>query len=240
MPSRYRKGLSLSSGLSLSKLSVDAVALNLSYTKVEPMPYKFSFDLSSISKSFFKELARVANEKKLHKRFGLKARGLAEKFKLAEITGLDVPDALQLVEDLVDVYVQNVTERERFEKTKKRALFLPHCSRKFMDNRCKATFYSELPSYKCAHCSADCLINQATQIGEKKGYDVYVLPGGSCVTGILKRNRYEGVVGVACGQEMKLGGDGLKQMGLAGQAVPLIKNGCANTSFSLQNLEKTL
>jgi len=204
------------------------------------MPYKFSFDLSSISKSFFKELARVAAKRKLHKRLGMKARHLSDKFKLTEITGLDVPDALQLVEDLVDVYVQNVSERERFEKTKKRALFLPHCSRKYMDNKCKASFNSEIPSYKCGHCSEDCLVNRATKLGEKKGYDVYVLPGGSCILDILKRNKYEGVVGVACGQEMKLGGEGLKQMGLAGQAVPLIKNGCANTSFSLQSLEKTL
>jgi len=204
------------------------------------MPYKFSFDLSRISKSFFKELARVASERKLHKRFGKKARDLADKFKLTEITGLDVPDALQLVEDLVDVYVSNVAERERFEKTKKRALFLPHCSRKYMDNRCRASFDSEIPSYKCGHCSEDCLVNKATKLGEKRGYDVYVLPGGSCVLNIMKRNKYEGVVGVACSQEVRLGGDGLKQMGLAGQAVPLIKNGCANTSFSLQSLEKTL
>jgi len=204
------------------------------------MPYKFSFDLSSISKSFFKELARVAAERKLHKRLGMKARHLSDKFKLTEITGLDVPDALQLIEDLVDVYVQNVSERELFEKTKKRALFLPHCSRKYMDHRCQAVFNSKLPSYKCGHCSEDCLINKATKLGEEKGYDVYVLPGGSCILDILKRNKYEGVVGVACGQEMKLGGEGLKQLGLAGQAVPLIKNGCANTSFSLQSLEKTL
>jgi len=204
------------------------------------MPYKFSFDLSSISKSFFKELARVAAERKLHKRLGMKARHLSDKFKLTEITGLNVPDALQLVEDLVDLHVQNVSEQERFKKTKKRALFLPHCARKYMDNRCKASFNSKLPSYKCGHCSEDCLVNKATNLGEQKGYDVYVLPGGSCILDILKRNRYEGVVGVACSQEVKLGGEGLKQMGLAGQAVPLIKNGCANTSFSLQSLEKTL
>jgi len=204
------------------------------------MPYKFSFDLSSISKSFFKELARIAGERKLHKRLGMKARNLADKFKLSEITGLNVPDALQLVEDLVDVYVQNVSDRERFEKTKKRALFLPHCSRKYMDNRCQAVFNPKLPSYKCGHCSEDCLVNEATRLGEKRGYDVYVLPGGSCVLDILERNEYEGIVGVACGQELRLGGEGLKQMGLAGQAVPLIKNGCANTSFSLQSLEKTL
>jgi len=204
------------------------------------MPYKFSFDLSSISKSFFKELAKAADKRKLHKRLGMKARHLADKFKLTEITGLNVPDALQLVEDLVDVYVQNVSERERFEKTKKRALFLPHCSRKYMDNRCQASFNSEIPSYKCGHCSEDCLVNKATKLGEEKGYDVYVLPGGSCILDILKRNKYEGIVGVACSQEVKLGGEGLKQMGLVGQAVPLIKNGCANTHFNLQSLEKTL
>jgi hypothetical protein len=204
------------------------------------MPYKFSFDLTGISKSFFKELARCADEKKIHKRLGMKARHLADKFKLTEITGLNVPDALQLVEDLVDIQLRNVSERECFKKTKNRALFLPHCSRKYLDNRCKASFKSELPSYKCGHCSDDCLINQATKLAEKKGYDVYVLPGGLCILSILKKNKYEGVVGVACSQEVKLGGEALKQMGVSGQTVPLIKNGCANTSFNLQSLEKTL
>jgi len=204
------------------------------------MPYGFSFDLSKISKSFFRELARVANEKKLHKRLGDRARNLAEKFRLTEITGLDVPDALQLVEDLVDVYVQNASERERFEKTKARALFLPHCSRKFMDSRCQASFNPEIPTYKCGHCSDDCLVNNASTMGEQRGYDVYILPGGSCIPQILKKYKYQGAVGVACGQELMLGNDVLKRGGLAGQAIPLIRNGCANTNFSLRTLEKTL
>ncbi len=204
------------------------------------MPYGFSFDLSKISQSFFRELARVSHDKELHKRLGGKARNLAEKFKLSEITGLDVPDALQLVEDLVDVYVRNASERERFEKTKNRALFLPHCSRKYMDNRCQATFNPEIPSYKCGHCSTDCQISKATKMAEEKGYDVYVVPGGSCIPQILKKYHYEGLVGVACGEELKLGGVALDKTGLAGQAIPLIRNGCSNTSFSLQSLEKTL
>lgn len=204
------------------------------------MPYKFSFDLSHISKSFFKELARIADESKLHKRLGVKARRLAERFKLAEITGLNVSDALQLVEDLVDINVRNASERDCFQKTKRRVLFLPHCSRKYLDNRCKASFCAEIPSYTCGHCSKDCLINQATELAKKKGYDVYVLPGGLCIIDILKRKEYDGIVGVACSQEVKLGGEALKQLGLAGQTVPLIKNGCANTRFNLQSLEKTL
>jgi hypothetical protein len=192
------------------------------------MPYGFSFDLTKISKSFFRELARVSKEKEIHKRLGTSARHIAEKFHLSQITGLDVPDTIQLVEDLVDVQVRNASERARFEKTQIRALFLPHCSRKHMDNKCNATFNPDIPSYKCAHCSPDCQINQATTMAEQKSYKVYVVPGGSCI------------VGVACGQELKLGGEALGKASLAGQAIPLIKNGCSNTRFSLQNLEKTL
>lgn len=54
------------------------------------------------------------------------------------------------------------------------------------------------------------IVNQATEIGEKKGYDVYVLPGGSCVLGLFRNKPYRAVVGVACAQELKLGGDLLK------------------------------
>jgi hypothetical protein len=105
-----------------------------------------------------------------------------------------------------------------------------------MDSRCKAVFDPNIPSYICAHCSPDCSINRAVSFAEKKGYDIYILPGGSCVPKILKAKHYEGVVGVACGEEIKMSGEILKGMGVAGQAVPLIKNGCANTVFSIETL----
>jgi hypothetical protein len=204
------------------------------------MPYKFSFDLSRISKSFFKEVARVAHEKNMHRRMGEKAKHLAERFKIRELTGLDVPDAITLVEDLVDIYVRNSSDREKFQKVKRRALFLPHCSRKYMDNRCQARFDPKLPSYVCAHCSPDCLVNQGTTFGKKKGYDVYVLPGGSCVPKLLKNSLYEGIVGVACSQELKMVEPILKNLSIVGQAVPLAKNGCANTKFNIESLKNML
>jgi len=77
-------------------------------------------------------------------------------------------------------------------------------------------------------------------MGKKNGYNVYVLPGSSCILNILKKDKYDGIVGVACGQEVQLGAEGLRQMGFAGQAIPLIRNGCTNTSFNLETLEKTL
>jgi len=84
------------------------------------------------------------------------------------------------------------------------------------------------------------LINRATSIAKKKGYDVYVVPGGSCIPKILRSKGYEGALGVACGEESKLSGELLENMGVACQAVPLIKNGCANTVFEIETLSKTL
>ncbi|MEM1589503.1 MAG: DUF116 domain-containing protein [Candidatus Bathyarchaeia archaeon] len=204
------------------------------------MPYKFTFDLSKIPRFFFTEVARISYEKRMHERVGDTLKDIIKKFRIEELTGLNLSDAIHLLEDLVNMEARNFLEKERFRKAKSRALFLPHCSRKFMDNRCKATFKHEIPTYVCAHCSSDCLINKAVYVAEKRGYDVYILPGGSCISKILKLRRYEGVVGVACGEELRLAGEILSQMNIAGQAVPLLKNGCANTIFNIETLLKVL
>lgn len=200
------------------------------------MPYHFNFDLSGISKSLFKEVAKVAGEKGVHKRLGKSARELATKLKIEEATGLNVTDALVLLEDMVDIQIKNVSQKEKFQKAGRKALLLPHCSRKYMDNRCKARFDQTIPSYVCAHCSPECQVNRATQLAKEKEYDVYILPGGSCIEKITKNNKYNGVLGVACTEELRIGGMYLKNIGVAGQALPLLKNGCANTKFNLDNL----
>lgn len=204
------------------------------------MPYKFTFDLSRISRFFFTEIAKVSYQKDMPKRVGRVTRKIVKKFRIQEITGLNLSDAVLLLQDLIDVQARNLVEREKFMQTRKRALFLPHCSRKYMDSRCKAVFDPNIPSYICAHCSPDCLINKAVFFAEKKGYDVYILPGGSCVPKILKSKHYEGAVGVACGEEIRLSGEALNGMDVAGQAVPLIKNGCANTAFNIETLFNVL
>lgn len=204
------------------------------------MPYKFTFDLSRIPRSFFTDITKVAYQRGMHKKVGRTAHEIIKKFKIQEATGLNLSDAVLLLQDLIDVQARNLLEREKFTQTRKRALFLPHCSRKYMDNRCEAVFDPNIPSYFCAFCSPDCLINKAVSFAEKKGYDVYVLPGGSCVSKILNAGKYEGVVGVACGEEIRLSGKILKSMEMIGQAVPLIKNGCANTVFNIETLFRIL
>ncbi len=204
------------------------------------MPYKFTFDLSEVPRFFFTELTLLSYQKGMHKKLLETAQELIIKFKIQEATGLNLADAVILLEDLIDLQAINLNERKGFLETKKRALFLPHCSRKFMDSRCKATFEPSIPTYVCAQCSEDCIVNKANQFAQSKGYDVYIVPGGSCIPKILKNNSYEGVVGVACGEEMKMMGHMLPILDVKGQAIPLIKNGCANTVFNMETLTKVL
>ena len=204
------------------------------------MPYKFTFDLSKVPRFFFTEIARVSYQKGMHKTLLKNVQDIIKKFRVQEATGLNLSDAVVLLQDLIDLQAVNLLERRKFLKAKKRALFLPHCSRKYMDNRCKAYFDASIPSYTCAHCSEDCLVNKAESLAKKKGYDIYVVPGGSCIPKILKANQYEGAVGIACGEEIKLAIDTLESMNVAGQAIPLIKNGCANTAFNIETLVKVL
>ncbi len=204
------------------------------------MPYKFTFDISKAPQHFFIELAIVGNQMGMQKVFEKTLQELIRKFRIQEVSGLDIQDAVVLIQDLLKMQTLNLVQKKEFLQTKKRALFLPHCCRKYMDSQCQAVFEPSLNSYVCAHCSPDCFVNKAEGIAREKGYDVYVLSGGSCVPNILKQKKYEGVVGVACGPEVMMSGEKLSSMGMAWQSVPLLKNGCANTFFNMETLIKTL
>jgi hypothetical protein len=204
------------------------------------MPYGFNFDLNRIPKAFFKELVLITYKGNVHVKLGARAKMLVKKFKISELTGVNLGDAITLVEDLITVYAKNVEYKPSFQSSNKRAVFLPHCSRKYMDGRCKATFDPVIPTYKCNSCSEDCLINQATKIARNKLYDVYVVPGGSCIPKILKEGGYDGMVGVACCQELKMSSSLLNELTVPGQGIPLTKNGCSNTKFELDSLKATL
>jgi hypothetical protein len=204
------------------------------------MPYKFTFDLSKVPHFFFVEIATVSYQKGMHRTLIKKMQKMILKFKIQEATGLNLSDALVLLQDFIDLQAVNSIERGKFLQTKKRALFLSHCTRKYLDSRCKAVFDANIPSYSCSHCSEDCLVNKSVCLAKEKGYDVYVVPGGSCIPKILKSTHYEGVVGIACGEEMKVLSPLLNSLDVAGQAIPLLKNGCANTVFNMETLLKVL
>lgn len=204
------------------------------------MSYSFDFDLTKVSRSFFRDMARFVDDKDIHRKLGNTSRSLVNRLNIDGITGVPMGDAIQLMEDMVEIYVKNLSKREGFRETENRALFLPHCSRKYMDRRCQAVFNKKYSSYECRKCSEDCLIRKATELGEKKGYDVYVFPGSSCIPKVLRDKKYDGVVGVACSEEIKLGGEKLEKAGVDYQGVPLLKNGCSDTRFNLKTLKELL
>jgi len=204
------------------------------------MPYSFIYDLTKISQGVFNQLFDLTFNLGVHKFVGLNAKKLVKLFKIDQATGLNFTDAITLVEDLIDIQVANRNQRKKFEKANRKVILLPHCLRAYMDRRCMAEFIPSVPTYKCNQCTNDCIINQATILAKKKGYDVYVIPGGSCSEKILRENKYEGVLGVACGMELKLSVNLLSKLGIAGQGIFLTKNGCANTNLNLESLEKVM
>jgi len=204
------------------------------------MSYDFTFDISNLPQALFKEIMEQSEKGKVHEKIGEIARNMVKKFNVDEITGLPVCDSITVIEDIIAVYIKNSLHKESFLTTNKRALFLPHCCRKYMDLRCKADFDAEVSSYTCNHCSKDCMVNQATTLAKKQNYDVYVLPGGSGVRKIVQKNGYGGIVGVACTDELKVGTKILEEFGIPAQCIPLIKNGCSGTRFNFETLEKII
>jgi hypothetical protein len=204
------------------------------------LPYSFSYDLTRLSQNAVKQLLETACETGVTKLLSNNAKRLVKIFKLDQITGLNLAEAITLVEDFIQVQNANNLQRERFEKAENKALLIPHCARLHMDRQCMADFNPEIPSYTCKGCEEDCLVNQVIKCGKEKGYDVYVIPGGSCAEKILRDKKYNGVVGIACGSELKMALGLLKKLDIPGQGVILTKNGCANTKLNLDNLKKVL
>ena len=204
------------------------------------MSYAFTFDLSKLSQAIFKDIAKISEKDKLNEKLATMAHNIVKKFNIDKHTGLPISDSITVIEDLIDVNLKNSIQKEQFLQTLKRALFLPHCCRKYMDSRCHATFDTITSTYICNHCSTDCLVHQATVLSAQRNYDIYVLPGASCVRKIFQKKHYEGVVGVACTDELKLASNILEQHNIYAQGIPLIKNGCSETRFNFEILEQIL
>lgn len=92
----------------------------------------------------------------------------------------------------------------------------------------------------CSRCSFDYLIGKATEMAGKYKCDVYILPGGSCISRIIKTKHHDGVIGVACRNELELAGEILSRIKIAGQAIPLLKSGCANALFDIEKIQRIL
>ena len=204
------------------------------------MAYKFTFDISKLPVELFEETEKYSQIEGIHEKLDEISTKLVKKYQLDKLTGLSFSDSIILIQDIIRIHIQNRLLRKYFIKSRKRAVFLPHCCRKHMDSNCKAEFKPETSTYICKHCSKDCMVSQATKFAKKENYDVFVLPGGSCVNKIFEKYAYDGIIGVACTDELKLGAECLMEFKIPAMGVPLIKNGCSGTKFNLQTLKKII
>lgn len=131
---------------------------------------------------------------------------------------------LGLSEKLVDEIGSEIRNRiyeDDFEKSdpEKRILVFPQCLR---SPKCPAP----LTQYgiQCKECGR-CVISELKKKAESAGYKVYIVPGGSFVKRIVKKDRPSGALGVACGYELNY-----SMMEISSfcpvQGVPLLKDGC--------------
>lgn len=130
--------------------------------------------------------------------------------------------------NMVGTEMMNRAFREAFLQTGRKAVLLPPCMRAKPDGVCKArsTPHGEL----CAGCTPSCRVHQATRLGEKHGFAVFILPhelsvfgGGASPGGAAGQT---GVVGVSCPLTNVTGGWQTHALGIPAQGLLLDYCGC--------------
>jgi hypothetical protein len=123
----------------------------------------------------------------------------------------------------------NHSLRESFADTSTKIVIVPPCMKAKSDEACLATTspYGE----RCANCTPGCRVNQLTRLGEKHGFQVFIMPdelktfsgGGRDASG-----RYSiGLVGVSCPLTNAAGGWEMQRLGVPAQGLLLDYCGCS-------------
>ena len=110
----------------------------------------------------------------------------------------------------------------------RRLLLLPQCLRD--EERCEA----EIDEFGlvCAHCGR-CPIHDLQTEAERLGYVVLVAEGTAVVTSLIDSGKIDAIVGVSCLSVLERVFPFMEAGAIPGTAVPLLQDGCANTSVEL-------
>jgi hypothetical protein len=171
---------------------------------------------------------------------------VAGKLAKSKISGVALQKLEQLAakmgveeKELFQIYVRtkNSASRQKFVATpySERVLLLPQCLRA---PDCAA----ELKEYgyecqRCGKCTITRIIDQAEKLGYKH---VYIIPGGSIVKKIFAEEKPKACLGVACLKELMLGSFICEKLGIIGQGVALLRDGCINTCVDWKVVTNTL
>lgn len=120
--------------------------------------------------------------------------------------------------------ILNRAYRQRFLSAKQKIVIVPPCMRAQPEGKCKAI--STPYGAKCQACTPSCRVHQITKLGEKHGFDVYIIPDELRVFGSGTGDSRLGVVGVSCALTNWGGGWDADDAHIAAQGVLLDYVGC--------------
>lgn len=128
--------------------------------------------------------------------------------------------------DEIQLDLLNRINLEKFKSVPKneRILILPHCLR---SRSCPAKIGEY--GYACQKCGKCCIL-KLRETAKSEGYNgVFIVPGASVVSRIIRKYEPKAVLGVACIKELVPASGEVEKLGIAAQAVPLFKDGCVDT-----------
>ncbi len=114
--------------------------------------------------------------------------------------------------------------RERFLAARRKIVIVPPCMHAQPDDKCQAIETSL--GAKCQACTPTCRVHQITKLGEKRGFEVYMIPDELRVFGRARGAGSLGVLGVSCALTNWAGGWEADALGLPAQGVLLDYVGC--------------
>jgi hypothetical protein len=135
-------------------------------------------------------------------------------------------------------YRQNKFQVGKFASVpfSKRIVFVPHCMR----NTAVCAAIEKDSYYVCTECGS-CKISDIIKLARESNYrNLYIVKGGRAIGKIIKKQKPEAIVGIACFLEGNQAFKVLKDENVVVQFVPLTKDGCAATDTDLTEVEKVL
>ena len=149
--------------------------------------------------------------------------GLFKKF--SEQVGVDGK-----IVDQIGVEVRNQVNEKRFDSisNEDKLIFLPHCLR-VADCEARLT-KNGVECTECGRCSIGIIKSKA----EPMGYGVFIVPGSSFVEKIIKEQKFKGILGIACYED--LNHMMMKLSEFAPQGVLLSRDGCFQTKVDVKKV----
>ena len=145
--------------------------------------------------------------------------------------------------NMVGAQILSMEYREDFENSHKNKVLLPVCMRSRPEGKCMAK--PQALGSVCAKCTPECIVNTITSLGDKNGYEVYMISHESSA---FSAEDMGGIVGVSCVTRLIEGGWKAKELGLPPQCVVLDYCGCKNhwddngipTTLNISELNKIM